>query len=273
MKVLTEIDGVEVKPYRDDSTDYYISKKGQLYSYKSGRPHLMSVTKDTAVPRRLLNGTYYNLANLVLERFTGQPEALWFKDGNRRNITLENLSGVLPKHLEGYDMLHGEVAYQVPYIPTVYVTMTGKVFSLVRRVIQQLVTFPTQFGYLCVGLANVMGRKYKQEFVHRLVAITFLGEPTGDAKFVNHKDNDKTNNNLYNLEFVTTRANMCHSFKLANGVVNARVVKNKDKIRYMSTIAYAGKAIYLGTFDTKEEARGAYKKKAMELGVTHQYMD
>lgn len=51
--------------------------------------------------------------------------------------------------------------------------------------------------------------------VHRLVAETFLGVPDG-ALEVNHKDGDKLNNNLDNLEWVTQKENLIHAMEKLN---------------------------------------------------------
>ena len=42
--------------------------------------------------------------------------------------------------------------------------------------------------------------------VHRLVAITFIPNPN-DLPIINHKDEDKTNNNVNNLEWCTSKYN------------------------------------------------------------------
>ena len=46
--------------------------------------------------------------------------------------------------------------------------------------------------------------------VHRLVATTFLGQPRSLDMQVNHKDRDRGNNNVSNLEFVTPSQNVLH---------------------------------------------------------------
>ena len=65
-------------------------------------------------------------------------------------------------------------------------------------------------GYLFVGLSiNGTRRHYR---VHRLVAVAFLGT-CPEGKEVNHKDGNKTNNYLENLEYMTRSENMCHAYK------------------------------------------------------------
>lgn len=55
--------------------------------------------------------------------------------------------------------------------------------------------------------------KHKDVPVHRIVATTFI--PNTDPKkiFVNHKDGDKQNNNVSNLEWVTPSENSIHAYQ------------------------------------------------------------
>lgn len=67
-------------------------------------------------------------------------------------------------------------------------------------------------GYLSVKLYATENGKYtrKGKLVHRLVAETFLPNPLG-LKLVNHKDGDKSNNRVENLEWCTHRQNTVHA--------------------------------------------------------------
>lgn len=66
----------------------------------------------------------------------------------------------------------------------------------------------TQSGYSRVCLR--LGTSTKNCFVHRLVAEAFLG-PISDGLQVNHKDGNKLNNHLSNLECVTPKENSQHA--------------------------------------------------------------
>jgi len=60
-------------------------------------------------------------------------------------------------------------------------------------------------GYLHVTIKGVT------RDVHKMVAIAFLGSHSGRQSQVNHKDGDKTNNAVSNLEVVTSKENIAHA--------------------------------------------------------------
>ncbi|HFI0682461.1 TPA: HNH endonuclease signature motif containing protein [Streptococcus suis] len=64
-------------------------------------------------------------------------------------------------------------------------------------------------GYLAVNLYRP-GHRHKMHLVHRLVAIHFL-QNTDKKKVVNHKDRNKKNNHVNNLEWVTNQENLQHA--------------------------------------------------------------
>lgn len=99
--------------------------------------------------------------------------------------------------------------------PGYWVSNTGVVISESRvivmkngvtRTVAGKVLKPTKagYGYLMVHLGN-----NKREYVHRMVATAFLGYPPKGCE-VNHKDENKLNNNAENLEWVTRSQNLQH---------------------------------------------------------------
>lgn len=62
---------------------------------------------------------------------------------------------------------------------------------------------------------NRMG--YKNFYVHRIVACTFLNNPDKNIyRMVNHLDGNPLNNKLENLEWSTASENSLHHYKLKN---------------------------------------------------------
>lgn len=74
-------------------------------------------------------------------------------------------------------------------------------------------------GYLQVSIKELDRGRHITVVVHKLVALAFLGErPVGYQ--INHKDGDKLNNKVDNLEWVTPSGNMRHAVK--NGLISYR---------------------------------------------------
>lgn len=91
--------------------------------------------------------------------------------------------------------------------PDYIICENGDVYSLKsKRILSQTLT---HHGYLVVTLDN------KKYLTHRLLARIFIPNPK-KLPIVNHKDLNKENNNLDNLEWVSRQENCLHAIK--NGV-------------------------------------------------------
>lgn len=86
------------------------------------------------------------------------------------------------------------------------ITTNGKVWSHKKDKFVNQVNHNK--GYKVVRL--YIGAKEKSYLVHRLVAMTYL-KPDSTRPWVNHKDCNKRNNHVSNLEWCTRRENMLHA--------------------------------------------------------------
>lgn len=77
-------------------------------------------------------------------------------------------------------------------------------------------------GYVRVKFENKLLPKVIRKGVHQLVAEAFIPNPE-KKPFVNHKDSNRSNNNLDNLEWCTHSENMKHAY-IHNDVI-------KDKLQ------------------------------------------
>ena len=90
-------------------------------------------------------------------------------------------------------------------------------------------------GYFVVNLAKDDNGNWIR--VHRLVAEAFIPNPE-NKKEVNHKDGNKLNNKVDNLEWVTHQENCLHAWRtgLRKGNEEERIRKIKEKNKVLKTI-------------------------------------
>jgi hypothetical protein len=96
----------------------------------------------------------------------------------------------------------------IPFNSEYKIDENGVVYS--KRFNRPLSQHPDKNGYMRVPLAvpdtKRLKSKTKYYRVHRLVAMTYIDNPK-NLPLVNHKDNNPSNNNVNNLEWVTYREN------------------------------------------------------------------
>ncbi len=118
-------------------------------------------------------------------------------------------------------------------------------------------------GYYQVSLHK--DKKYSILAIHQLVGITFLGHKIKRYKLViNHKDFNKLNNNVENLEIVTSRENTNHKHLKSSSKYTGVHWSKSDKL-WVSRIYIDGKRKQLGCFKNEDEAGKAYEKAINEL--------
>ena len=97
------------------------------------------------------------------------------------------------------------------------IDINGNVKSLYNYRKNNILKPKIKKGYLQIGLRKNGKRTWYS--IHRLVAITFIPNPN-NYKCVNHKDENKLNNNVDNLEWCSVKYNNCYGTRIER-------VKNK----------------------------------------------
>ena len=117
-------------------------------------------------------------------------------------------------------------------------------------------------GYLNCNLYEDGNRKNHK--IHRLVACAFIDNPD-DKLCVDHKNNDKTNNNISNLRFATSKENIQNSSIRLDNTSNIKgVYFNKKAKKWHARIMIDGISVHIGYYDDLEDAKIARVNRANE---------
>ena len=115
--------------------------------------------------------------------------------------------------------------------------------------------------YNCILYKN---KKRKTCRVHQLVAIAFLNhKPDGYKIVVDHIDNNPLNNNVNNLQLITTRENTSKDRKGVSKYLG--VYWNKQKQKWRAQIRIKGVSKHLGYFINEYEAHLSYQNELAKL--------
>lgn len=95
---------------------------------------------------------------------------------------------------------------RIPEFPDYSITEGGIVFSHKWGKVREKKLKVNKYGYLT---AKIDGQ---WRGVHRLLALTYISAPLVGYQ-VNHKDGNKLNNNLSNLEFISQTENLLHAMR------------------------------------------------------------
>lgn len=113
-------------------------------------------------------------------------------------------------------------------------------------------------GYLTICLKN---KKYS---VHRLVAEAFIPNPN-NYPIINHKDGNKLNNKVDNLEWCTYKHNYEEAIRLGLMKQNFPLKNNKTKAKKINQ--YDLQNTYIKTFECSVEAAMELKENGIKVNA------
>ena len=140
-----------------------------------------------------------------------------------------------------------------------------------NRLIREKVLNPTDngHGYKIIGLMHK--GKRKNHYIHRLVAEAFIPNPEHYPQ-VNHKDEDKSNNSVENLEWCTPKYNMNYGrmAKIRHTLIDySKPIYRENALRNVEAMKRPVDQIHDGVVIASYESG---KAASIETGVNHSHI-
>lgn len=163
------------------------------------------------------------------------------------NANLEEIWKDVPKY-EGF--------YQASNLGNIrslerWVNNRGNLQYVPFRVLKR--TYQVYTGYECVSLTK--DGISKRVYVHRVIMESFCG--SGEGKYVDHKNEVRTDNRLENIRYCSNRDNAIFHFKPINKFTGTSKTRSNT---WLAKIYFNGKRHGLGTRKTREKAHELYEE-------------
>lgn len=167
------------------------------------------------------------------------------------------------KDLKGYEGTYQLSNFgRIKSMSRSFVMKNGGIRSYTEKIMRPSID---KGGYYVVGLWKNSKKSTKR--LHKLIAINFMDHvPCGHKLVVNHKNFDKTDNRVLNLEIITQREN-ANRKHLQSTSKFVGVYWDKKSKKWRSTIVIDGKDKNLGSFDCEIKASEAYQNELRKLQI------
>ena len=175
------------------------------------------------------------------------------------NKMQSNLKVIVNSHENNMIKLGYEVWRQIDEYPNYSVSSYGRIRND-NKIMKQSID---RYGYKRIGFWKEQKKKHFK--VHRLVANSFIPN-LENKKCVDHINNDRLNNSINNLRWCSSKENNRNRSvgkRNTSGIKGVTFEKKRKKWRAQITID--GTAIFLGRFDTIEDAKKARINRAKKV--------
>lgn len=152
-----------------------------------------------------------------------------------------------------------EIWANIPNYDDYQVSTLGRICSYKNNKRKIIKGWIQNTGYLTVSLEN---KKYS---VHRIVAEVFIHK-NSDKNVVNHKDGNKLNNTIQNLEWCTSKENIQHAYR--TGLMNNAIEKmKKRKIRAKKINQYDLQNNFIKSYVGSVEAQNELQQQRIRINA------
>jgi hypothetical protein len=127
-------------------------------------------------------------------------------------------------------------------------------FGIIKNTITNYILKPqlNNNGYYRINL--FLDNKIRKFYLHRLIALAFIENPL-NKKCIDHINNEKLDNRIENLRFVSHSENNINKRIGKNNKSSCKgVYFNKNKQKWISLITFNKKSFYLGEFKNIDDA-------------------
>ena len=138
----------------------------------------------------------------------------------------------------------------------------GKIYSTKTK---KFLGIRDRGGYLAFTVC--VKNKRKDITLHRALALTFIPNPE-NLPFINHKDGNKHNNAIYNLEWCTGSQNVKHAYDM--GLAHGHHLEYTPELRYKLGKGWRGKE---RSEEDKEKCRKAMLGRKYDTTVGQKHRD
>lgn len=247
----------------NEPTDYEIFETGEIYSKKTNKKLTGCILNTGYVTVTLTTSQGkkgYSLHRLVAQTFIPNDDNKPYVnhiDGDKTNNQVSNLEWVSASENRQHALSSGlagkaygpreKIKIDVRnsdewrrYLTTsYYISSKGEVYNYSTQVL--LKQTKNESGYIRYTLR--MDGKNVSKLGHVLVMETWGPKPDDDKLIINHKDGNKANNHIENLEWCSKQENSLHSCYVLNKNVKPVVQTIEGTERYFNSVTEAAKAV------------------------------
>jgi len=165
----------------------------------------------------------------------------------------------MTKALPSRDLIHLLLRYEVDTGDLIWFPRPREMFKSSSQFLNWNGRYPgTIAGYVRPTMNRGPG------YLHIGINGTICGEPV--PPIIDHKDHDRLNNRIGNLRAATMTQNKANTVVRRDSVSGLKGIKlSRSGKRYGARITHRGLSVYLGSFQTIEDAKHAYQEAADRL--------